>query len=244
MYCAYHPTNNAASRCTCCSRFLCPACDHRIKGYAYCQDCIVAGIESLGRNGYAAGGSGGYTPGKSPVTAMLLGLIPGLGAAYNGQNVKALVQFLVTIGLWTLADIFNSSLELTFALGGTGVYFYTVYDSYASAQRHRAGEDLQAEDERLKEFLRKRTNIWGGIMILIGVLSILNYLIPYQLYQFWPALLILAGAYLLRGFRKGRDEQPHGMQYRAGPPPSVITSGFERPTAEFGKPDTRYENRA
>lgn len=34
---------------------------------------------------------------KNPKLAMLLGLIPGLGQFYNGQNIKALMLFLVFI---------------------------------------------------------------------------------------------------------------------------------------------------
>ena len=41
MSCAYHLTNRAVVQCSRCGRPLCPACDHRIRGFPYCQDCIV-----------------------------------------------------------------------------------------------------------------------------------------------------------------------------------------------------------
>ncbi|HEY0082478.1 MAG TPA: hypothetical protein VGB61_06790, partial [Pyrinomonadaceae bacterium] len=47
MNCAYHNMNAAVVQCSRCSRPLCPACDHRIRGFPYCQDCIVAGVELL-----------------------------------------------------------------------------------------------------------------------------------------------------------------------------------------------------
>ena len=47
MNCAYPMTNRAVVQCSRCARPLCPACDHRIRGFPYCQDCIVAGVEVL-----------------------------------------------------------------------------------------------------------------------------------------------------------------------------------------------------
>ena len=105
MNCAYHPINVANARCSACLRGLCPACDHRIKGYAYCQDCIVAGIEILRRGARQDPQHNSRAGEKSPGVAALLGLVPGLGAAYNGQNIKALVHFAVIVGLWQIADI-------------------------------------------------------------------------------------------------------------------------------------------
>ena len=242
MNCAYHPNNNAGSRCNSCSRFLCPACDHRIKGSTYCQDCIVAGIESLGRNGFGSHDYKLKSDGKLPLTAALFGLIPGLGAVFNGQNVKALVNFLIIIGLWTLADILGSPLETTFALASTTYYFYTIYDAYSSAQRRRMGEDLQAEDERLKTYLREHTNVWGGILIGTGVLALMEFLLPEQIYRFWPVLLIVAGFFLLRGYRRGRINEPVTLSYRV-PPPSVIPAGYNRSTSDFANSESSYEKR-
>ncbi|MDM7923150.1 MAG: hypothetical protein QUS14_12695, partial [Pyrinomonadaceae bacterium] len=45
--CAYHSQNVAVVQCNGCGKALCPACDHRIKGFPYCQDCIVQGIDLL-----------------------------------------------------------------------------------------------------------------------------------------------------------------------------------------------------
>src|SRR5690242_17174479 len=128
MKCAFHSTNLASARCSSCDRSLCAACDHRIKGYPYCQDCIVAGIEMLKHR--TAGEPRRTREEKSPLAALLLGLVPGLGAAYNGQPVKALVHFMITAGLWTLADVFDSSLEVVFALAGLAFYAYSLYDAF------------------------------------------------------------------------------------------------------------------
>ena len=47
MYCGYHAKNPAVVQCNQCARWLCPACDHRVRGFPFCQDCIVAGVELL-----------------------------------------------------------------------------------------------------------------------------------------------------------------------------------------------------
>jgi len=242
MKCAFHQTNLASARCSSCDRGLCAACDHRIKGYPYCQDCIVAGVEIL-RQRTGTGEPPRPREEKSPVAALLLGLIPGLGAAYNGQPVKALVHFMVTAGLWSLADVFHASLEITCALASLAFYVYSLYDAFRSAQRQRNGEELREQDERLKQFLRARTNLWGGLLIGIGAMATLHALFPVQTHRFWPLLLIVAGLYLIREFRRGTQlagiATPAPL-YRT-PPPSVIQSPLESPTSEFARAEGRFD---
>ncbi|MBL8191847.1 MAG: hypothetical protein JNK38_27800 [Acidobacteria bacterium] len=170
--------------------------------------------------------------GKSPLIAVVLGLIPGLGAAYNGQPVKALVQFIVIAGLWTLADVFHSTLEVTCALASFAFYVYSLYDAFRSAQRQRHGLDLHEEDEQLRQFLRARTNLWGGLLIAIGALTTLHIIFPVQTHRLWPLLLVAAGIYLLNEFRRSKDSAPPETMYRT-PPPSVIQSNLESQTSEL-----------
>jgi hypothetical protein len=88
MNCAYHNQNAAVVQCNGCGKPLCPGCDHRIKGFPYCQDCIVQGVDLLRQQNRTS-----YAPfikkRTSPFIALILSFIcPGLGAAYNGQTVK------------------------------------------------------------------------------------------------------------------------------------------------------------
>ena len=208
MNCAYHPIAVAQVRCSACARALCPACDHRIKGSPYCQDCIVAGIESLRSPGSnRADGQASAPPRvKSPVVAFFLSLVPGLGAAYNGQIIKALIHFTLTAGLWEFTDIFNS---FWFGLGGLGFYLFSIYDACKSAARANAGEDLRHEDERLKQVLQERVTLWGGLLIAAGTLSILhNFFGDLSIGWLWPVLVIGAGFYLLKGSGKKHPSQP------------------------------------
>lgn len=239
MKCAYHPITDAAAHCASCGRLLCSACDHRIKGLPHCQDCIVSGIDLLRRShsSHAAPDRGGE---KSPLAAFFLGLIPGLGAAYNGQNVKALVHFTVIVGLMTLSDVFDWPLEIAFGLGGISFYCYTLFDAYASARRRNQGENLAMQDENLKVILRTYTHLWGGLLIAIGLLAALKTEYPHILQRFWPFLLVLVGAYFARQYRAARRSTEPLMVYRT-PPPSVIRSGYEQSTNELFSVDRRYE---
>src|SRR5918911_1180551 len=146
MYCAYHTQSAARIQCNNCHRGLCPACDHRIKGYPYCQDCIVMGIENLSRHR--------YQPGRSKAKARLAALcalIPGMGAVYNRQNLKAVVHFVSIVGLFNLTKL--HILPGLFALAGLVVYIYSMMDAYRTAERIAQGENAQADETRFKKQL-------------------------------------------------------------------------------------------
>lgn len=221
MNCAYHPTSQATTRCSTCQNGLCLACAHRIKGRPYCQDCIVAGVEHLKyANGWSKQPHSNTSP-KSPLVAGLLSLIPGLGAAYNGQIVKALVHFTLTVGLWQLADIFDAVL---FCLGGVGFYLYSIYDAFNSARRLRNGEDLSSEETQLKKLLQERMGLWAGLLIVIGGLSMLHFVFHDAFIEkLWPLVFIGVGLYLLRAKRSANAvRQPASLPAQPPAPVSVV----------------------
>src|SRR5262245_34322535 len=239
MKCVFHPVNPASARCSACERPLCPACDHRIKGIPCCQDCIVIGIETLRRSS-----EGGHRiihqEEKSPLIAALLGLVPGVGAAYNGQNIKALTHFLAVVGLWVLADIFNMPLEIAFGLGSVAFYFYSIYDAFQSAQNLRRGEDVRGEDERLKLFLQQRMNLFGALLISVGSLAMVVYWFPNRLSRLWPVLLIIAGGYLIFSYYRNIREPQVRTVYRTQPP-SAITSSLDPGASDFARAENRFD---
>ena len=86
--------------------------------------------------GVAAGSPGGAagSPGRpNPVLAGWLGLIPGVGAMYNGQFVKALLHVLIFIGLVGFAQHFN--------LAGILVAAWIIYQGFDAAQTAAARRD-------------------------------------------------------------------------------------------------------
>src|SRR5688500_6932485 len=134
MNCAYHGQNSAVVQCNGCGKPLCPACDHRIKGFPYCQYCIVEGVDLLRQQNRTS-----YAPfikkQTSPFFALLLSFIPGLGAAYNGQTVKGLVHFGLCVGLLQMS--LQTGIAMV-VLGSVAVGFYAAFHAWRSARRIHA----------------------------------------------------------------------------------------------------------
>lgn len=203
MYCSYHTQSAARVQCANCNRGLCPACDHRIKGYPYCQNCIVLGIESLSRNR-----SHQSRPKFKARLAALCALIPGMGAVYNRQNLKAVVHFVSIIGLFNLTKL--QILPGLFSLAGLVVYFYSMMDAYRTADRISQGESAEADEARFKRQLTRHAPVLGVGLIILGALKVIQVLWPFDLInpaRLLPVALILFGGYLLtRYFKRSRDE--------------------------------------
>ena len=150
-------------------------------------------------------------PGVSPGLAFLLGMIPGVGAIYNGQYAKGLVHVLV---LGMLISITSSGsaggLEPLFGML-IGVFaFYMAFEAYHTARKRLAGEPVD-------EF-SSLVQIKGGkglfpvmpvLLIGLGVLFLLNNLDLLRLrvvLRYWPVVLIVAGVWLLYERLKGGGE--------------------------------------
>src|SRR4028118_1011108 len=158
MNCAYHINNGAVVSCNGCGKPLCPACDHRIKGFPYCQDCIVSGVELLRNRGNSS-----YVPlikkQTSPFVAIILSLVcPGLGAAYNGQTSKALVYFAVFVGLFQMAVLTGMAI---FVLGFLGMWLFAAVDSWRTAQLIRAGITPNGAEDLIVKRLSGNPKPWG-----------------------------------------------------------------------------------
>ena len=167
MNCAYHSQNAAVVSCNGCSRPLCPACDHRIKGFPYCQDCIVLGVDLLRQQSRTD-----HVPfvkkRTSPFIATVLSMIcPGLGAAYNGQTVKAIVYFAVFVGLFQMA-VLTSGTPL-FVLGFIGMWFFSALDSWRTAQMIRSGLTPDVADDILVKRFSGNPKLWGIVLSVLGV---------------------------------------------------------------------------
>ena len=199
MNCAYHTQNAAVVSCNGCSRPLCPACDHRIKGFPYCQDCIVQGVDLLRQQSRT-----NHVPfvrkRTSPIIATLLSMIcPGLGAAYNGQTVKALVHFAVFVGLFQMA-ILTGGTPL-FVLGFMGMWCFAALDAWRTAQMIRSGLTPDVADDVLVSRFSGNPKLWGIILTVLGVSFIFSRFIDrgFLTRVIVPVMLIGLGIYVLRG---------------------------------------------
>ena len=173
---------------------------------------------------------GSHEKSRSPLLATLLSLVPGLGAAYNGQTSKALLHFFSVVTLWHLGDILSFPFAQVFMLGGLGFFIFTIFDARKSAQRYQRGEDLRSEDSELRASLRRHAPLWGSALLGVGAISFLHFVFGSSLTGLWPVLLVAAGFYLLRGFRDLTRSEPRGSGYQAGsesimPRNSSSTSG-------------------
>lgn len=200
MNCAYHSQNAAVVSCNGCSRPLCPACDHRIKGFPYCQDCIVLGVDLLRQQSRTD-----HVPfvkkRTSPFMATVLSMIcPGLGAAYNGQTIKAIVYFAVFVGLFQMA-VLTGGTPL-FVLGFIGMWFFSALDSWRTAQMIRSGVTPDVADDILVKRFSGNPKLWGIVLGVLGVAFLFQRLfnLGFLMRAILPIGLIGLGIYVLRGY--------------------------------------------
>ena len=200
MNCAYHNLNAAVVSCNGCGRPLCPACDHRIKGFPYCQDCIVQGVDLLRQQSRS-----NHVPfvkkRTSPIIATLLSLIcPGLGAAYNGQTVKALVYFAIFVGLFQMA-VLTGGTPL-FVLGFIGMWLFSALDSWRTAQMIRSGLTPDVADDILVQRFSGNPKLWGIVLTVLGTAFLLQrvFNLGFLMRGILPILLIGLGIYVLKGY--------------------------------------------
>jgi TM2 domain-containing membrane protein YozV len=246
MYCAYHTTSAAKIHCANCNRGLCNSCDHRIKGFPYCQDCIVTGIQSLQR-GYP---QHSYYQTKTPksassgkaILAALCAFVPGAGAIYNRQNLKAVVHFVTTIGLFKLGHL--HVWGAFFALGGVLFYFYSILDAFRTSRAISEGESAAENEERFKRSLIKRAPAIGVGLIVVGLLVFMNLLYPLSqfisLAKLAPVALILFGGYLLtRYFKQSREYTPENSERQ---PFYLISSQYSERDVHTVNESSRFGN--
>ncbi|HTP45201.1 MAG TPA: B-box zinc finger protein [Candidatus Acidoferrum sp.] len=197
MNCAVHTDRDATGYCRNCGKALCPECTREVRGALYCEDCL-AGLLS------APLGTAGAHPGAVPDTsqtnpglAATLGFVPGLGAVYNGEYVKALVQVLVFGGLIAaissdIPGVYVAFLSILLAC----FYCYMPIDSYRVSKARQLG---QAEPGPIVDGKTGRP-IGAFLLILIGVLFLLSNFGLLQADWFgkvWPIGLIALGGWLV-----------------------------------------------
>jgi TM2 domain-containing membrane protein YozV len=139
--------------------------------------------------------------------ALALGFIPGVGAIYNGQVLKAIIQVLVFGSLIAVGDRVGGPMSTMFGLGAAAFYFYMVIDSFQTAKRKALGQPTE-EWLGLGDF-KMDAPIGAGLLIGLGALFMLDNLgVPVfqHLGKFWPILLILVGVVLLQ--RRMKESRP------------------------------------
>jgi len=170
----------------------------------YCENCLaelVGGKAPLPNSQPKVDSIAGTNPGA----AFALGLIPGVGAIYNGEYIKAAVHVLIFGTLISLhgmpgpAPLFGL---MTFAF-----YCYMPFEAYYTAKKRKMraeGIELETPIDRLQQQFgeTKDKELWGGIaLVVLGglfLLGNLNVLDLDRVGRLWPVLLVIAGLLLLK----------------------------------------------
>ncbi|HKS97751.1 MAG TPA: DUF5668 domain-containing protein [Terriglobia bacterium] len=223
MKCTNHPEVDSVAFCGQCGRPLCKDCVREVKGMIYCETCLATRMSAGLTLPPILGPSGGPQPG----VALLLGFIPGVGAIYNGQILKAMVQVLIFGSLIAISDKVESPMDTIFGLGAAAFYFYMVIDSYQTARRKLLGEPTE-EWLGLGDF-KLNAPIGAALLIGLGALFLLDNLgihVFSHISKFWPVLLIVIGLVLLQR-RMGSGSSAHHATHppASGNPPGSGSGG-------------------
>jgi hypothetical protein len=137
IVCANHNQTQATAYCRTCGKPLCDECKRDVRGVIYCEECIAARLAgTLPTNPVAVVAPPPGLP--NPTLAAFLGLIPGVGAFYNGQYQKGVIHLLWIIMLGNLAGRVNDGFAalIPFSIG------YFVWDAYKTAKARITGEPV------------------------------------------------------------------------------------------------------
>jgi TM2 domain-containing membrane protein YozV len=208
MNCFYHAEAPNVAFCIHCGRALCNECVRNVRGSVYCESCLGDLVEGKvppsSSTSTASDTRKELVAGTNPGAAFALGLIPGVGAIYNGEFVKAAVHILIFGTLVSLADATDTAL---FGLATAAFAFYMPFEAYYTAKKRMMrgqGVLLETPIDRLQQQFgsAKDKELWGGIaLIVIGGLYLLGNLDVFDLHRiarFWPAALVVIGAWLLK----------------------------------------------
>jgi hypothetical protein len=189
MKCAVHQELDATGFCRNCGKPLCPQCTREVKSALYCEDCLANLVVAPPKS--VAGTN-------SPAAATALGFVPGLGAVYNGEYIKALIHIVVfaaLIGILSSNDMSDAYQSMFGILLGV-FYLYMPIDAYRVAKARQAGTTPSS----LLESGRSNRPIGAAVLIILGVLFLLNnfgWLRGDWVAKASPVALIALGVWLL-----------------------------------------------
>jgi hypothetical protein len=187
MNCAVHLDAEAAGYCRNCGKALCSQCSREAGGSLYCEPCISA---LVARPTAPVG-----PPGKNPWLAFVLGWVPGLGAVYNGEYIKALVHVAIFAGLVT-ANAHGADQPLWGLLCAAFICYMPV-EAFIVARDRSRNPSAERSEERRPTY----APVGPIVLIVLGALFLLNNLhvlaMDWIFENGWPVVLIGIGAWML-----------------------------------------------
>jgi Domain of unknown function (DUF5668)/B-box zinc finger len=213
MSCAVHPDREASGYCRNCGKAMCAECTHKVRDVFYCEECLAqhVGLPPAPAVTTAAGFTetpvvGTVTtplpPAKhsgGPAVAFLLGFVPGLGAVYNGEYNKAILQIVILGALiMGIASDMGDGIR-GFLIFGLAIFpFYMAIDSMRVAKAKETGVPLS---DPFESWSSKRP-LGPIILIGVGALFLLNNFGFFDFFRmrqlFVPLLLIGVGFIMLK----------------------------------------------
>jgi hypothetical protein len=190
-----------------------------VRDVLYCEDCLaqVIGIPAAQPAVAAPGVTLGVpvspampgvmqpmpaartNPDGHAAVAFLLGLVPGLGAVYNGEYNKAIVHVLIFGGIIVgLTGVFGDNLTGFWVLALVGFVFYMAIDALRTAKAKQTGQPLP---DPFQNWTGNRSMgpillIGAGALFLLNNFGFFDYFRVRQI--FWPLVLIGIGFLMLR----------------------------------------------
>jgi len=218
MNCVNHPESASTAFCRSCGKALCDTCQYKLNGTIYCQEhrpmdttTNPAGANPQPADPYGSPYATAYQqpqqqvadPSINPGFAFLLGLIPGVGAIYNGQYAKGLIHVVVLGMLFAIAGSheLNGGFEALFGLSIAAWFFYMAFEAYHTAKRRMLGLPVDEFSSLIRMDQNNQAFPAGPIFLIIaGVFFLLanfDLIRLRDVMRFWPLGLIGAGAYML-----------------------------------------------
>jgi B-box zinc finger len=218
MKCAVHPDVEASGYCRNCGKPMCPACVRPVRDVLYCEECLakVVGLAPppvVTTDGSVApaipagipSGSSGPHQG-SPALAFILGLVPGLGAIYNGDYNKALLHIIIFAGIILGLNLdMGGGADAVLGIGLAVFVFYMAIDAVRSLKARQSGQNYEDPLENLT----KGRAIGPIVLIGLGVLVLLHNFGIFEMFRIrqfiLPAVLIGIGVWLMRNRLGGQN---------------------------------------
>lgn len=212
MKCAVHPDVEASGFCRNCGKPLCPACVRPVRDVFYCEDCLakMAGLPTAPVAGAAnladasalppAGVPAAQAhPSGGAVLAFILGLIPGLGAIYNGEYNKALLHIVIFAGIILGINLdLGDGAQAVFICALIVFPFYMAIDAVRTLKSKQTGVQYQDPVENWT----KQKAIGPILLIALGALFLLKNFGVFDFFRirevFFPLILIGIGVLLLK----------------------------------------------
>jgi hypothetical protein len=241
--------------CRMCGKALNETTVRQAQGSIYCAEHVPAAFtnsfppESKPRTGFAEPryGESPYSSSvppvrpqsdANPVAAFWLGLIPGVGAIYNGQYAKGLAHVVVFGLLISLADL-NGPFEALFGIMIPVFVLYMAFEAHHTAKHRRDGMPI---DEFSSIVAGPQTRfplipillIVGGVIFLLDSLEILQL---EKLLRFWPILMIALGAYMLYARTLAWRNDDRSPRNPNDPTPGFVPTA--KPRSAFKEDGTR-----